>query len=64
MHLHGDFDLIYNRMMARSEHYMRAVMLRSQFDTLELPQDAIVIEIDQSVEMITKEIFAQLRFQD
>ncbi|XP_030593861.1 probable gluconokinase [Archocentrus centrarchus] len=37
--LHGDYEFIYQRMVARRGHYMRADMLRSQFDTLEPPLD-------------------------
>jgi gluconokinase len=61
VYLRGDFDLIYSRMTSRSDHYMKAGMLQSQFDALEAPKDAIIVEIDQSVEGITKEIIEQLR---
>lgn len=37
--LHGDYEFIYQRMVARKGHYMKADMLRSQFDTLEPPLD-------------------------
>ncbi|CAN9513149.1 unnamed protein product [Ophioblennius macclurei] len=37
--LHGNYDLIHERMVARRGHYMRADLLRSQFDVLEPPLD-------------------------
>lgn len=35
--LHGDYDLIQQRMESRTGHFMKADMLRSQFDTLQPP---------------------------
>jgi len=61
VHLNGDFDTIYQRMIARPDHYMQARMLRSQFEALEVPKDAIIVEIDKNVEEITEEIIRQLR---
>ena len=48
--LDGDFELIWRRMLARPDHYMKPEMLRSQFETLEVPEenDAIRIPIDRS----------------
>ncbi|CAK6950533.1 probable gluconokinase [Scomber scombrus] len=37
--LYGDYDLIHQRMVARKGHYMKADMLRSQFEVLEPPLD-------------------------
>jgi gluconokinase len=56
--LDGDFDLIWGRMQARQDHYMKAEMLQSQFNALERPDEneAIQIDIDQSVEDILKEL--------
>ncbi|MDX1415616.1 MAG: gluconokinase [Candidatus Promineifilaceae bacterium] len=52
--LDGDFDLIWQRMSARKDHYMKADMLRSQFAALEPPDEdeALTIPIDQSVDAI------------
>lgn len=63
VHLEGDFDLISRRMQARVDHYMKADMLRSQFDTLEMPENAVSIKIDQSVDQIVKEILDRLRLK-
>ena len=54
--LHGDFDLVLKRMQQREGHYMKAEMLRSQFDTLEVPQadetDVYPIDIDATFEEV------------
>ena len=54
VYLEGDFDLIWQRMQARPNHYMKAEMLQSQFDTLESPspEDACIISIENDVENI------------
>jgi gluconokinase len=56
VHLKGDFDLIYGRMQARPGHYMKAEMLQSQFGAWEEPQNALVVDINQSVEEIIRNI--------
>jgi gluconokinase len=63
VYLKGDFDLIFGRMQARAGHYMKADMLRSQFEALEIPRHAMIVDIDQSVEKITEEIVTQLHLK-
>lgn len=46
--LDGSFELIAARMRERSSHYMPESLLRSQFETLERPRDAICISIELS----------------
>ena len=48
--LDGAFDLIAARMRERANHYMPESLLRSQFDALERPHDAICISIELSPE--------------
>ena len=43
--LHGSFELIQARLQERSGHYMPAALLRSQFDALEEPDDAMILDI-------------------
>jgi gluconokinase len=43
--LDGSFDLIAARVRQRANHYMPESLLRSQFDTLERPDDAIRMSI-------------------
>ena len=60
VHLDGDFDLIWARMQAREEHYMKAEMLQSQFETLEKPRNALIVEIDSPISSITDKIISQI----
>lgn len=56
IHLHGDFELISKRMLKRKGHFMKADMLRSQFDTLEIPDDSEkdvrIVSIDEPIEVV------------
>jgi gluconokinase len=63
IHLDGAFDLILRRMQMREGHYMKAEMLKSQFDILERPQNGIRIDIVQSVEQIVDEIIGNLEWE-
>ncbi len=58
IYLEGNFDLIWQRMQARQNHYMKAEILHSQFETLEPPDDeeAFNIPIDQAVDDILAQI--------
>lgn len=58
--LKGDFDLIQDRLQQRKGHFMPASLLRSQFNTLELPANALVIDVHLSPEQITNKIGALL----
>lgn len=60
VHLLGDFDLIWQRMQARQNHYMKAEMLQSQFDTLQAPgkEEAVIVPITLSVEAVVEEILS------
>src|SRR5574341_1452911 len=50
IYLKGSYDLILSRMSTRDDHYMKPEMLRSQFDALEEPKDALVLDIEMSLE--------------
>ena len=60
VYLHGSFDLIAGRLASRQGHYMNPHLLRSQFDTLEQPKDAVTIDVGQPVEQVVKQIRATL----
>ncbi|MGB3402216.1 MAG: gluconokinase [Microcoleaceae cyanobacterium] len=60
VYLKGSFELIENRLKQRSDHYMKADLLQSQFKDLEEPSTAIKIEISQPIEKIVEKIQAQL----
>ena len=50
IYLKGSYDLIFSRMSIREGHYMKPEMLKSQFDTLEEPKDAVVLDVEMSLE--------------
>jgi gluconokinase len=60
--LNGSFDLIWQRMKRREDHYMKPDMLQSQFDTLQppAPTEAHIISIDKSVEKIIQDILQKI----
>lgn len=60
VHLIGDRDLIWDRMTARQNHFMKAGMLDSQFATWEEPDYGVKISIDQSPEDMVAEILDHL----
>ena len=58
--LSGSYDLILERMNKRKDHYMSGEMLRSQFETLEVPAYGIHIDIQKSPEEIIATIKSSL----
>ena len=60
IHLFGSFDTIYNRINARKDHFMSSEMLKSQFDTLEEPENATAIDVKLSPTEIIKKIKNEL----
>ncbi|MBK6264820.1 NADP-dependent phosphogluconate dehydrogenase [Marivirga sp. S37H4] len=64
--LTGSYELIVNRLESRKGHYMPPSLLQSQLDSLEIPVDAITINIEKPpeeiVEMLTAEILKKSDF--
>jgi 6-phosphogluconate dehydrogenase len=64
--LNGSFEQIKQRINDRKGHFMSSDLLKSQFDILEAPKNAIEIDINLSpnniVEMISKEILKKSEF--
>ena len=60
VHLKGGYDLIKERLRARSDHYMDPGLLDSQFATLEEPGDVLQIDIGSSPDAIVGIIRQQL----
>tara|TARA_R110002096_G_scaffold347537_2_gene540820 strand:- start:3577 stop:5460 length:1884 start_codon:yes stop_codon:yes gene_type:complete len=56
IHLVGSFNQILERINRRENHYMSSVLLQSQFDTLESPEHALVVNIKMQPEDIVNEI--------
>ena len=61
VYLKGSYDLIWSRISARQDHYMRPQMLRSQFETLEEPENVLTMDISISVEEIVQKILKHLK---
>ena len=64
--LHGSFEQITDRINKRDDHFMSSDLLKSQFDILEEPQNAIKIDISLTpntiVEVIKKELTVTSQF--
>ena len=56
IYLKGDYDQIFNRMQKRIGHFMNPDMLKSQFETLEQPDDAFDFNIKDPPDKIVKKI--------
>jgi gluconokinase len=63
VYLEGDFETIYTRMQTR-QHFMKPAMLQSQFDTLEEPTNAIVVDIRQPENEVIDDILAHPVFKE
>jgi gluconokinase len=63
VYLEGDFETIYTRMQTR-QHFMKPAMLQSQFDTLEEPTNAIVVDIRQPEDEVIDDILAHPIFHE
>jgi len=55
--------LIRSRLDAREGHYMDPALLRSQFDALEPPEEAIRVDVGRSPEQIAADIRRRLDFR-
>jgi len=56
VHLHGDPPLLRRRLAARRGHFMAPELLDSQLATLEVPRDALVVDVDASPDAIVQRI--------
>ena len=61
IYLAGDYDSIQTRIQQRQGHFMNPALLRSQFETLEEPKDALVIDVCLTPEQIVKEILLKIQ---
>lgn len=60
VYLKGSYELIWSRMIVRKDHYMKPHMLKSQFDALEEPADALAVDISLPVEEILQVVIKQM----
>ena len=61
VYLKASIELIRFRMKHRPGHFMKADMLASQFDALEEPSDALVVDVSAAPGVIVERILSQLR---
>lgn len=61
IHLAGSYEAIWSRMNARIGHFMKPEMLKSQFDDLEIPRNAFVVDVsiplNQALDTIVQTFF-------
>ena len=56
VYLKCSFEVLAARLISRENHYMKADLLLSQLETLEEPEDAIIIDASQPLELIVRQI--------
>jgi carbohydrate kinase (thermoresistant glucokinase family) len=59
--LKGEFELIHSRLAQRRHRFMPESLLRSQFEALEPPQQAITVEVSADVPACVAAIAARVR---
>lgn len=59
--LQGTPELIFERLKKRTQHFMPPSLLQSQFDALEIPVNAITIDIEMDTDSIVATILQQLQ---
>ncbi|MEG4112899.1 MULTISPECIES: gluconokinase [unclassified Microcoleus] len=60
VYLKCSFEVLAARLTSRENHYMKTDLLLSQLDTLEEPEDAIIIDASQPLEVILRQIRSHL----
>ena len=60
VYLKGSYDLIWSRMEKRTDHYMKPQMLQSQFDALEEPTNALIVDISMSIDDLVQATLNQV----
>ena len=60
VYLKGSYELIWSRMADRKDHFMKPQMLKSQFESLEEPAGALVVDISKPVEELVEEILVRI----
>ncbi len=60
IYLRGSYDCIQSRLEQRTGHFMSASLLKSQFATLEEPEDALIFDVSLSPQFIVAKILSQI----
>ena len=61
VYLQGSYEQIFERLSNRNDHFMGTDLLKSQFETLEEPANAIRVSIEAEPEVIVRKIKAHLQ---
>lgn len=61
VYLKGSYDLIRQRLLSRHGHFATESILKSQFEDLEEPENAITVNVDKSSHAIVDEIIDKLK---
>lgn len=64
VYLKGPLTMIQQRLEQRQNHFMKAVLLQSQFEALEEPDNAILVDINQTPTAIVEEIITLLKLAE
>lgn len=59
--LTADFHVIHERVSRRKSHFMKADLVKSQFEALEPPREALTIDVSQPPEVVLEKILSALR---
>jgi gluconokinase len=59
--LNGDYETILARVSRRKGHFMKADLVKSQFETLEHPKDALELDIRETPEALLAKMLAAVR---
>ncbi len=63
VYLKASHEVLFERLLARRNHYMKESMLTSQLATLQEPTHAIVVDADASPERLVQEIREALQLE-
>ena len=61
IYLEGSFELIKNRIEQRAGHFMSSHLLQSQFDALEKPKNAWILDIQNDAKTIHLQILEKMK---
>lgn len=61
VYLRGNYALIHPRLRSRTNHFMKADLLASQFSALEEPHDVPFVDVSQAPEVVVEQIKSTLR---
>ncbi len=61
VYLQGSFDLFSQRLKERKSHFFNPALLRSQFEALESPQNALLVDASRTPQEIVEAILKKCR---